>query len=1551
MWHWKRTIFFRSITLFVLTAFIAVVPVPSGYAQLALPAPGKMIEPSRTFAPALMRGLKVNIKAPFHFSFIVDKGDEPNPSSAAYQTLIKYFLASLTIANKDMWVNLSPFESDRIIPDNFAKTAMGRDLLSQDYLLKQFTASLMYPEKGTGKTFWTRIYSLAYEKFGTTDIPLNTFNKVWIMADKADIYQKDDTAFLVDSHLKVMLEEDLMALEQDSAQFGINRITAPSDESRQIAVAMVREILIPVIEKEVNEGATFAQVRQIYSSMILATWFKKTLRDTMLAQAYADKNKTAGIALDDPMAKSRIYQQYIDAYKTGVFNFIKEETDPATLETLPRKYFAGGMTAPDAAMIKTIDFAEARKKAFVSGIAANADQRLAVLETILQPASAEEPAANDLDAAEKERNKPKQELKTALYQAFNIDAKENIFIENADALFNSENQYIIGSFPIPEQDPSSGQYQTLGRNIACGLGKGVLHLSILIKKDPDNGNVLDILLIGSDATGHEVSQSRLNWKTRTTTRIPGITESRLLAAYDPAIKEDVLIEDANDYFRPAHKDIKQSLPIPIWNPLTENYAALGKTIYSGLGQRTERLSILIKKDPASGEVLEIILIGLDQANNEIAMSRLDWVTQKASTISKSPQGIEARIYQAFDPTVKEDVLIEDADSYLSPYRQKIQMTFPVPLPGKLHGSYATLGNPTNSGLGQKTKHLSVLIKKDRAKGTVKEIIFIGRDDAGNETARSSLDWVEKKIALISKTQEGVKAEIYQAFDPTTKNDVLINNADVYLNNVYAIIQHSFPIPLRGSFPGNYQTLGHSISNGLGREAQHLSILIKKDRKNGNVLKIIFIGLDNDGKEVARSRLNWLTKKISTISKTRSGVEAEIYKAYDFGTKEDVLIQDADEYFNSDHTTVQRTLPIPLPGKLSNDYKTLNATIGSGLGRASKHFSILIKKDPLTRKVIEIIFIGKNNEGLEVARSRLDWQLQKTSTISKSRQGIAATICRAYDPDVKEDTLIENADEYLNDEYQYIKGSLPIPVLDPLTGRYMSLGNITASGLGQKAKRLSILVNKDRTNGKILDIILIGLDNEGRETSQSRLDWINKRSTMLSKVHQGTEGEIYRAFDPQTKHDVLIKDADRYFNTQHQTTRKSLPIPLPGKLLGSYQTLGQQIAMRLNQSAKHFSILIKKDDQGRVAEYVIIGLDDNGNEIGRNTLDWVNKEWFKISMDTLIPLLGKNLPREDFIAAALNLGITQDQLIFFQQHLSFDNDTGLCTFYRQAVDVSTTGKEDRTLTLKENEFKSAFLNRIKTNHAALYERFAPHFETAIETLLLLRINSLRKLRELNVLSANAVDGLAMLDIDKLMPAKRISGGMAERLASTFAGLEKFDTLHKGFMLASLTTHLFPAKYMDILQITYNLFDPLLLQALQSTDPEGWILNLVATQNKKGTLDPKDIRILQDQPRPTDEELAVKYSNFTAKINAMRTVLEKLLQHYTRIIDRSKQEMKALDSLDAPERAKERKRNEFIEKISKDRFSVDMLNVKLDALKHLINGDGESKKTFSILLIPF
>lgn len=344
---------FAAITLLAFMTNGLLMP---AYAQgvSELPVPGTMVNVSPAFEPVLIKGIKVHPQNPFLFDFIIDTGNSLQTNQETLQQesqrLIKYFLTSLTIPEKDLWVNLSPYEKDRLIAPNLGETEMGRDMLAQDYILKQLTASLIYPEKSLGKDFWNKVYAKAQALYGTTDIPVNTFNKVWIVADKADVFERSNTAYVIGAHLKVMLEEDYLSRKQHNV--AAQHAGPVQDTTHTLASQIVREIVLPEIEKEVNTGKNFAPLRQMYYSMILATWYKDALKEALLTQIYGNQNKvTIGINASDPTEKEQIFKRYLEAYKKGVFNYIKDDIDSTTKEPIAKKYFSGGLEINvDAAM-------------------------------------------------------------------------------------------------------------------------------------------------------------------------------------------------------------------------------------------------------------------------------------------------------------------------------------------------------------------------------------------------------------------------------------------------------------------------------------------------------------------------------------------------------------------------------------------------------------------------------------------------------------------------------------------------------------------------------------------------------------------------------------------------------------------------------------------------------------------------------------------------------------------------------------------------------------------------------------------------------------------------------------------------------------------------------------------------------------------------------------------------------------------------------------------------------------------------------------------------
>ncbi len=357
----------RKITSFLVLAtfIVSCIMPPQGFAQSLsavglMPLPGNMVAVTPAFTPAHLWGMAMHPNDPFKFDFLIHRGNETLTAvekTQEYTKLIKYFLAALAVPDTDQWVNLSPYEKDRIIPNNFGLTEMGRDLLAQDYLLKQLASSLTDPESQLGKKFWDHVYAQAHERFGTTSVPTDVFNKVWIMPDKAVVFEKDNTVYVLENHLKVMTDKDYLAARHNVSGDTPAEAGAMADISSQV----MKEVIIPAIETEVNEGKGFAPLRQVYSGMLLATWYKRTLKESILGKLYADKGKVKGVD-QDPRTNQEIYNQYLQAFQKGVFNMIKEDVDNYTQEVIPRKYFSGGTVGFDHAALTTGTEPQFKKK-------------------------------------------------------------------------------------------------------------------------------------------------------------------------------------------------------------------------------------------------------------------------------------------------------------------------------------------------------------------------------------------------------------------------------------------------------------------------------------------------------------------------------------------------------------------------------------------------------------------------------------------------------------------------------------------------------------------------------------------------------------------------------------------------------------------------------------------------------------------------------------------------------------------------------------------------------------------------------------------------------------------------------------------------------------------------------------------------------------------------------------------------------------------------------------------------------------------------------------
>ena len=490
-----------------------------------LPMPGAMVSESVPFSPLALKGLVVDLKNPLDFQFILDTGNSlsknGNPQQEqlknASMRLIKYFLAGLTVPQEDLWVNLSPYEKNRIVPQALGTTELGRDLLAQDYILKQLTASLIYPEKDLGREFWNRVYAQAQKQFGTTNIPVNTFNKVWILPNEAQVFENINAAYITKSSLKVMMDEDYLSIQKHNVEAQkeyasaklsnreyfmaspLNPEGSPLLNSKKQGILngvstninidsfgsqIIRAIILPEIEKEVNQGKNFAPLRQIYQALILAKWYKQTIQNSLLDALYMNKDRIAGINLKDPAVKEKIYARYLQAYKKGVFNYIKEDSvdalslrggsaDETILKrtAMPRKYFSGGTE------MATIRIKTHHTKAMITPPVG----RTLIVNAMLaeMPATKRTESPPVPEAASTHQNTPQETLRSSPVASIPLPrrSREGMTTEYFNKLKLKTGMHVVVDYYITGSVEET-EYQSIGTIIGLDKKQGFLTLSV-----------------------------------------------------------------------------------------------------------------------------------------------------------------------------------------------------------------------------------------------------------------------------------------------------------------------------------------------------------------------------------------------------------------------------------------------------------------------------------------------------------------------------------------------------------------------------------------------------------------------------------------------------------------------------------------------------------------------------------------------------------------------------------------------------------------------------------------------------------------------------------------------------------------------------------------------------------------------------------------------------------------------------------------------------------------------------------------------------------------
>ncbi|MFE1954855.1 hypothetical protein ACFW9D_30800 [Streptomyces sp. NPDC059524] len=249
------------------------------------------------------------------YSFSAKKTDEDsNPGwggKAKAQMISDAFFTWLALDPSKFWVNLNPDQPDRIMDARFGRTDAGRVLLEADLEMKRDYADALNPNKrDEADRFWR---SMPKNKDG---VPCFFQVRNWIEPGTAQVREQDGGIYILDTPLKVKSEYMKMtSVPPGSFNCDFN------EAQKRWAERQVNRLIIPEVEKRVNNDPEYADLRRVYTARVAAEWIR--LQDAKSRTDYhsiidsGDVSRWPLRGANKDWTRETTYRAYVKSYREG----------------------------------------------------------------------------------------------------------------------------------------------------------------------------------------------------------------------------------------------------------------------------------------------------------------------------------------------------------------------------------------------------------------------------------------------------------------------------------------------------------------------------------------------------------------------------------------------------------------------------------------------------------------------------------------------------------------------------------------------------------------------------------------------------------------------------------------------------------------------------------------------------------------------------------------------------------------------------------------------------------------------------------------------------------------------------------------------------------------------------------------------------------------------------------------------------------------------------------------------------------------------------------
>ncbi len=277
------------------------------------------------------------------------------------------FLTGLVLPESKFWVNLNPWEPDRIIEADLGATDVGRIMLEADLTMKRSFSSYENPGNGdVGMQYWSLLDKKNTELMNgimqrhpeiknVNDVQFSPVTRHWIVPDKVVAYENGNEIYIINASLTINSEAT-----SDQTTYSLVNGETVSDSTKADLSKTAKEfgkyvkdlddqMILPIVVQDINHAQNYSDLRQIYISLALAQWYKSKGNSQSLFSDLVNSGQLQGLKSTVEWNAQNVYTEYKKSFEEGDYHYWKNSTytqgDSVVTESI--LYVGGGVDFSD----------------------------------------------------------------------------------------------------------------------------------------------------------------------------------------------------------------------------------------------------------------------------------------------------------------------------------------------------------------------------------------------------------------------------------------------------------------------------------------------------------------------------------------------------------------------------------------------------------------------------------------------------------------------------------------------------------------------------------------------------------------------------------------------------------------------------------------------------------------------------------------------------------------------------------------------------------------------------------------------------------------------------------------------------------------------------------------------------------------------------------------------------------------------------------------------------------------------------------------------------